>query len=64
MNGKEPDRESSEGTRNVTSKITILDNRTLLQVDATVIIGVLFFLTISSFVEITPEEDSIFLGLC
>ena len=38
----------------------MIDGRTLLQVNATVIIGVLFFLTISSIVGGTSERDAVF----
>jgi low temperature requirement protein LtrA len=42
--------------RNLVSPNEILDNRTILQANATVIVGVLFFLTLTSFVEFGSEE--------
>ena len=40
----------------LTNPSEILDNSAILQADATVIVGVLFFLTLTSFIELGSEE--------
>jgi hypothetical protein len=39
-------------------KFATIDGATLLQVDATAIVGVLFFLTLTTFVEFGSEEEA------
>lgn len=58
---KDPDEDLGNNQRNEdeegNQKMTI-DAKTLLQVDATVIVGVLFFLTLTSFVKLSSDEIS------